>query len=109
MGDLTTAIVDEFYEDLRSAARTDGKPLAVGTVPCTHCALHAALARAQDRPGPSKTLLTTQRHPKMNMSALSASYLPGVPAIRSPAALAELLAVADDWSPTGINQKMVRC
>ena len=31
-GDLTTIIVDEFYNDLRSAGRIDGKPLAVGTV-----------------------------------------------------------------------------
>ena len=47
VGDLTAAIVDEFYEDLRSAGRMDGKPLAVGTVRRIHSALHAALAQAQ--------------------------------------------------------------
>ena len=47
VGDLTTAIVDEFYEDLRSEGRIDGKPLAVGTVRRIHSALHAALAQAQ--------------------------------------------------------------
>ena len=47
VGDLTTAIVDEFYEDLRSGGRIDGKPLAVGTVRRIHSALHAALAQAQ--------------------------------------------------------------
>jgi hypothetical protein len=47
VGDLTTAIVDGFYEDLRGAGRIDGKPLAVGTVRRIHSALHAALAQAQ--------------------------------------------------------------
>ena len=47
VGDLTTAIVDQFYEDLRAAGRIDGKPLAVGTVRRIHSALHAALAQAQ--------------------------------------------------------------
>jgi integrase len=47
VGDLTTAIVDGFYEDLRSAGRIDGKPLAVGTVRRFHSALHAALGQAQ--------------------------------------------------------------
>ncbi len=47
VGDLTTAIVDEFYEDLRSAGRIDGKPLAVATVRRIHSVLHAALAQAQ--------------------------------------------------------------
>jgi integrase len=47
VGDLTTAIVDEFYADLRSAGRMDGKPLAVGTVRRIHSALHAALGQAQ--------------------------------------------------------------
>jgi integrase len=47
VGDLTTAIVDEFYEDLRSGGRIDGKPLAVGTVRRIHSALHAALGQAQ--------------------------------------------------------------
>ena len=47
VGDLTAAIVDEFYSDLRSAGRMDGKPLAVGTVRRIHSALHAALAQAQ--------------------------------------------------------------
>ena len=47
VGDLTTAIVDGFYEDLRGAGRIDGKALAVGTVRRIHSALHAALAQAQ--------------------------------------------------------------
>jgi integrase len=47
VGDLTTAIVDGFYNDLRAAGRIDGKPLAVGTVRRIHSALHAALAQAQ--------------------------------------------------------------
>ena len=47
VGDLTTAIVDGFYSDLRSAGRIDGKPLAVGTVRRIHSALHAALGQAQ--------------------------------------------------------------
>jgi len=47
LGDLTTAIVDEFYGDLRTAGRIDGKPLAVGTVRRIHSALHAALSQAQ--------------------------------------------------------------
>jgi integrase len=47
VGDLTTAIVDKFYNDLRSTGRIDGKPLAVGTVRRIHSALHAALAQAQ--------------------------------------------------------------
>jgi hypothetical protein len=47
VGDLTTAIVDDFYQDLRSRGRIDGKPLAVGTVRRIHSALHAALAQAQ--------------------------------------------------------------
>ncbi len=47
VGDLTTAIVDGFYEDLRCGGRIDGKPLAVGTVRRIHSALHAALAQAQ--------------------------------------------------------------
>ncbi|HEX4434108.1 MAG TPA: site-specific integrase [Acidimicrobiales bacterium] len=47
VGDLTTAIVDEFYKDLRSGGRIDGKALAVGTVRRIHSALHAALAQAQ--------------------------------------------------------------
>jgi integrase len=47
VGDLTTAIVDGFYEDLRGAGRIDGKPLAVGTVRRIHSALHSALAQAQ--------------------------------------------------------------
>ena len=47
VGDLTTAIVDGFYEDLRSEGRIDGKPLAVGTVRRIHSALHAALGQAQ--------------------------------------------------------------
>jgi integrase len=47
VGDLTTAIVDEFYADLRSAGRMDGKPLAVGTVRRIHSVLHAALGQAQ--------------------------------------------------------------
>jgi hypothetical protein len=37
VGDLTTAIVDEFYNDLRSGGRIDGKPLAVGTSLCARC------------------------------------------------------------------------
>ena len=47
VGDLTTAIVDEFYNDLRSTGRIDGKPLAVGTVRRIHSALHGALGQAQ--------------------------------------------------------------
>ena len=47
VGDLTTAIVDEFYEDLRSDGRIDGRPLAVGSVRRIHSALHAALSQAQ--------------------------------------------------------------
>jgi integrase len=47
VGDLTTAIVDKFYNDLRSGGRIDGKPLAVGTVRRIHSALHAALGQAQ--------------------------------------------------------------
>jgi integrase len=47
VGDLTAAIVDGFYNDLRSVGRIDGKPLAVGTARRIHSALHAALGQAQ--------------------------------------------------------------
>jgi integrase len=47
VGDLTTVMVDAFYERLRTDGRTDGKPLAVGTVRRVHSVLHAALAQAQ--------------------------------------------------------------
>ena len=47
VGDLTAAIVDQFYERLRTEGRIDGKPLAVGTVRRVHSTLHAALAQAQ--------------------------------------------------------------
>jgi integrase len=47
VGDLTTAMVDQFYEHLRTEGRIDGKPLAIGTVRRVHSALHAALAQAQ--------------------------------------------------------------
>jgi integrase len=47
VGDLTTAVVDGFYGDLRSGGRIDGKPLAFGTVRRIHSALHAARAQAQ--------------------------------------------------------------
>ena len=47
VGDLTAALVDQFYERLRTVGRIDGKPLAVGTVRRVHSTLHAALAQAQ--------------------------------------------------------------
>ena len=47
VGDLTAALVDQFYERLRTEGRIDGKPLAVGTVRRVHSTLHAALAQAQ--------------------------------------------------------------
>ena len=47
VGDLTAAIVDQFYERLRTEGRIDGKPLAIGTVRRVHSTLHAALAQAQ--------------------------------------------------------------
>ena len=47
VGDLTTAMVDEFYEQLRVSGRFGGKPLAVGTVRRVHSTLHAALAQAE--------------------------------------------------------------
>jgi integrase len=47
VGDLTAAIVDQFYERLRTEGRIDGKPLAVGTVRRVHSTLRAALAQAQ--------------------------------------------------------------
>jgi len=49
MGDLTTAMIDEFYEKLRVHGRFDGKPLAVGSVRRVHSTLHAALAQAARR------------------------------------------------------------
>ena len=47
VGDLTTAMVDEFYEKLRVNGRLGGKPLAVGSVRRVHSTLHAALAQAE--------------------------------------------------------------
>ena len=66
VGDLMTAIVDEFYNDLRSAARIDGKPLAVGTVRRIHSALHAASVRRNAGPGCSRTWPTMQLRPGMS-------------------------------------------
>ncbi len=50
VGDLTAAIVDQFYERLRTEGRIEGKPLAIGTVRRVHSTLHAALAQAQRWP-----------------------------------------------------------
>ena len=47
VGDLTTAMVDAFYERLRTEGRIDRKPLAIGTVRRIRSVLHAALAQAQ--------------------------------------------------------------
>ena len=66
VGDVTTAIVDGFYEDLRSGGRIDGKPLAVGTVRGIHSALHAALAQAQRWSWVFETSPTMQLRPEMN-------------------------------------------
>jgi integrase len=47
VGAGTTAMVDDFYEKLRVKGRSDGKPLAVGSVRRVHSTLHAALAQAE--------------------------------------------------------------
>jgi hypothetical protein len=47
VGDLTTALVDQFYEHLRMNGGIGHKPLAVGTVRRIHSTLHAALDQAQ--------------------------------------------------------------
>ena len=47
VGDLTAAVVDDFYAKLRVDGRGDGEPLSVGTVRRIHSVLHSALAQAQ--------------------------------------------------------------
>jgi integrase len=73
VGDLTTAMVDEFYEQLRVNGRFDGESLAVGSVRRVHSTLHAALAQAQrwswvfdnvaDRASPPKGVQAEMRPP----------------------------------------------
>src|SRR5271154_5457683 len=60
VGDLTTAIVDEFYKDLRSGGRIDGKPLAVW-----HGPAYPLGASGSARPGTSMVLgLRERRRPR---------------------------------------------
>ena len=47
VGDLTAAMVDDFYAKLRVDGRGDGEPLSVGTVRRIHSTLHSALAQGQ--------------------------------------------------------------
>ncbi|HVA02110.1 MAG TPA: hypothetical protein VMU64_00060, partial [Acidimicrobiales bacterium] len=62
VGDLTTAMVDDFYERLRVNGRSDGKPLGVGSVRRVHSTLHAALPKLSDGRGSSRTWRSAPAH-----------------------------------------------